>query len=707
MILGAISRFLGRKSLGTSRRLQGPQQHFVPQEASGDSGHKPQECGQYADHLIEYEYDGEGRQRFRRDLDTGTTSPGEKRTVEQIWQADGSLAERKATAIDPDSTEQRSTFGYDADGNMTSVATYAGGSSNVNVSQITATSTSAGELETLSETIFGPTTSVNGETVISNFDWAQDGLLKQRETDGKATDYTHQLNGLEETVKPFADPIGSLGTLTNTWLPNGSLANVVLPNGSTIEHTFDDAGRTTDRIVKNSSGTKLSSWESIGWDDNDNRTGETVTQRQVDGSSPAPGTATYGYDVQDRLVSAKHPFELETAGYELDDAGNIITETGNPADTGEFTYSFTDNRLITRTPTDPSGAASGYAYDHFGNQTTETKGSELTTNTYDAASQPDETSGPEGTVDYGYDGLGRMVWRISDTPAEDDKTLFFHDGLGQQITVETDEDGDRLTRYLLDSSGSPLGQEQIEKPDPEEDPQPEPVLRRSYFVTDPRGNLTQLLSQAQQIRAVFAYDPFGKPKEALTEVTANWDSRLRFQMAPKDAATGNYNLGARLMNPDINRFIGADNYVGAAANVALQVDPLTGNRYMYAGANPAGMIDDGHRCKQITSSWTWGNCEDDTNAFVSGGRDAVKVANVASGWLATGASFVAVVCLPCGTVMVPLAGIAGGVNIATGTVIWVDECAFHKVSCGEASADLALSLFTRRLGGTLKGFEHP
>ena len=38
---------------------------------------------------------------------------------------------------------------------------------------------------------------------------------------------------------------------------------------------------------------------------------------------------------------------------------------------------------------------------------------------------------------------------------------------------------------------------------------------------------------------------------ASTEVTANWDSRLRFQMAPKDAATGNYNLGARLLNPEI------------------------------------------------------------------------------------------------------------------------------------------------------------
>jgi predicted nucleic acid-binding protein len=35
--------------------------------------------------------------------------------------------------------------------------------------------------------------------------------------------------------------------------------------------------------------------------------------------------------------------------------------------------------------------------------------------------------------------------------------------------------------------------------------------------------------------------------------------------------------------------------------MALQVDPLTGNRYMYAGANPAGLLDDGHR--GIHCSW--------------------------------------------------------------------------------------------------------
>jgi hypothetical protein len=49
----------------------------------------------------------------------------------------------------------------------------------------------------------------------------------------------------------------------------------------------------------------------------------------------------------------------------------------------------------------------------------------------------------------------------------------------------------------------------------------------------------------------------------------------RFQMGPQDPATGAYNLGGRLFNPEINRFVGADNYVAAASNMELASDPLT------------------------------------------------------------------------------------------------------------------------------------
>jgi hypothetical protein len=48
--------------------------------------------------------------------------------------------------------------------------------------------------------------------------------------------------------------------------------------------------------------------------------------------------------------------------------------------------------------------------------------------------------------------------------------------------------------------------------------------------------------------------------------------------------------------------VGADLYVASSANVELQIDPLTGNRYLYAGANPANMLDDGHKPKAVAKS---------------------------------------------------------------------------------------------------------
>lgn len=77
-------------------------------------------------------------------------------------------------------------------------------------------------------------------------------------------------------------------------------------------------------------------------------------------------------------------------------------------------------------------------------------------------------------------------------------------------------------------------------------------------------------------------------------------------MAPKDPKTGSYHIGPRVMDPKINRFVGGDQYVAAGANLELQLDPLTGNPYLYAGANPAGMVDDGHHPNECPKN---GQCE--------------------------------------------------------------------------------------------------
>jgi RHS repeat-associated protein len=269
-------------------------------------------------------------------------------------------------------------------------------------------------------------------------------------------------------------------------------------------------------------------------------------------------------------------------------------------------FGYTNNRLVSRAPS--AGDSFSYQYDNTGNQKIERQGTAQppvdTVNDYDAASHPQKTTTPDGKwAAYSYDGLGRLATRRTDAG---ETTLFFHFGLVDQVAVEETTGGtpSSTTRYLLNSFGAPLGQVTDGT--------------SSYFVPDLRGNLTQLLSPSDSggnvdVKGIFAYDPYGKPKQdldgsgdptsdSLTNTASGADSRLRYQMAPHDPLTGNYNLGPRLLNPSINRFVGADFYAAGAANLALQVDPLTGNRYLYAGANPAGLIDDGHKCGSANSA---------------------------------------------------------------------------------------------------------
>ena len=56
-----------------------------------------------------------------------------------------------------------------------------------------------------------------------------------------------------------------------------------------------------------------------------------------------------------------------------------------------------------------------------------------------------------------------------------------------------------------------------------------------------------------------------------------------------------YDMHARHYRPELGRFLSRDTYASAAGEHALQADPLTQNRYAFAGGNPVDNIEwDGH-----------------------------------------------------------------------------------------------------------------
>lgn len=570
-----------------------------------------------ANHSITYEYDDEGRQTHRKDRWSGTV----ERTVEHTYDNAGRLTARTATIAGETARTHAATYGYAANGTLTSASATLGGS---NVASITAAYTTAGELMTWTETIYN--TAGSGTTKASSYTYAADGILASRTVDGQTSSYEYALNGRETKTSPGFGPSGDFVTSHH---PSGAPAQTTAPNGAATSYTFDPAGRLIDMSVTAGSST-LSSWTGVAYDDNDNRISEAVTRTEPNGTTRT-GNATLGYDRLDRLVSAKQPFESKALSYALDDAGNITHETGD--DKASTSYTYANNRLAssrtqaTETP-EPDLSVNvdtnaTFSYDHFGNlerqevratavatsgglsvEETETN---VRTITYDAALHTRRVSeSSDGSyVEYAYDAFDRLVRRFEHPASGSDTTeLYFHDAGSNAQTLGTDGSGTVTTRYVLDSAGVALAQHDYAS-----------STGRGYFVTDARGDLAQLLDHSAGVKAVYSYDPFGKPRPGLDASVGSWDSRLRYQTAPRDPKTGAYALGPRMYDPEINRFVGVDHYAAAAANLALQIDPLTGNLYMYAGANPANLIDDGHGpgCGRYASEGTqeWENCKND------------------------------------------------------------------------------------------------
>jgi len=552
-------------------------------------------------HTIDYSYDPEGRQTLRQDKYNGAV----ERNHDQSYNDDGKLAQSIASSPSTTAGRLETAYGYDANGNQTSVAAKADGAASTNVSSLSPTYTTADEMKILSETIYPP--SGAGVTKASNYAYAQDGLLTERTIDGKSTSYEHSLSGQQKKATPWSQPTGNgsfgNGSFNWTYQPSGVLREETTGNGMRNTFTFDQADRMTSKMVdvdhiQQYQCTKAN-WEQITYDDDDNRLSEKVTLAQTGGRGCAgeglkSGTGTYSYDRVGRLTSNHAPFDDKTVPYAYDDAGNVLSETG-------FSYAYQNNRLIRRQAL-PTGDLDSYSYDHFGNQTTQSSPAGATTTTYDAASHTKRVTSPDATwVEYAYDGLGRQVRRQDSTGAV---TLFFRDQFSDQITLETNSTGGPTARYVLDSAGDAVANETSDR-----------AWERGTYMSDTRSNLVQMSEKDHLVTAVLGYDPFGKEKPNETSKIGNWDSRLRFQMSPKDPKTGAYALGPRMFDPSIYRFVGADTFVASSANLDLQIDALTGNRYLYAGSNPANLIDDGHEPRSSARErrwcvppWRWGKC---------------------------------------------------------------------------------------------------
>ncbi len=279
------------------------------------------------------------------------------------------------------------------------------------------------------------------------------------------------------------------------------------------------------------------------------------------GSTSETRTYTYEADSNRKSVIENN---VPTAYYFYDATDAVITKnTTNTAPTvgtacGSLGFCYdAQGDLTASSPSTPDSSAivaTTYTYDPAGHLTGLVAGSQTIGYAIDALGRHRSQTISGSTTTYGYVGTSDSIVSMSATGSTTFSTI--------------DAIGDRLATKVGSTSG--------------------------YLVADLHGNVIAATSAAASplfVRA-YRYDAYG-------ETCASWYSSTgaiavpwRFQGRVLESGSGTdlYEFGARSYDPSLGAFTSFDSVAGSAQN------PLTLNRYLYAAANPATLVDpDGHK----------------------------------------------------------------------------------------------------------------
>jgi RHS repeat-associated protein len=203
---------------------------------------------------------------------------------------------------------------------------------------------------------------------------------------------------------------------------------------------------------------------------------------------------------------------------------------------------------------------------------------------------------------YVYDGLDRRDRSTVDENGNDPGGIKNHDyayiGTSPQLSRETDKDGKQKT-YDYDSDGRRLGQSVKTSTDTTFKPYATDGNGSVEGLEDPNGGFGDPAKPD-----TYLYDPYGESENVGTATEKNdpglsdaaKDNPFRFEGFYYDSGVKTYDMQARNYRPDIGRFLSQDRYESAAGDELLQADPLTQNRYAFAGGNPVMNVEfDGHK----------------------------------------------------------------------------------------------------------------
>jgi RHS repeat-associated protein len=212
----------------------------------------------------------------------------------------------------------------------------------------------------------------------------------------------------------------------------------------------------------------------------------------------------------------------------------------------------------------------------------------------------------DATLDssYTYDAFDR-VSRQSENPngAGTRLTEFGYLGLTGAVVSETQSGTAAMNRsYTYDAFDQRVGISVTEGG----------TTKDYTYARNVHGDISLLLNDAGSATAAYGYKPYGALDTDANNnsvglsrgdpSTINPRNPYRFNDRRFDPGSGSIEMGARRFGPDAGRFLQQDFYRDALDDLELSSDPLTQNRYSFAGGNPISFVEiDGHRPEPMST----------------------------------------------------------------------------------------------------------
>lgn len=309
----------------------------------------------------------------------------------------------------------------------------------------------------------------------------------------------------------------------------------------------------------------------------------------------------YEYDKRNQLIRNNSATQNKTFTYTYDIAGNIRTRK---------TYAYTTGTLGTATAT----VNYGYTDSSWGDLLTSYNGNAIT---YDTIGNRKTYNG------YTYTWQGRQLTKLSNgsntytytynadgirtsKTVNDVTTTFYLNGT--QILAQKKGDSD-ISWFFYDSTGTRVG-----------------MIRGNYvfyYIYNLQGDVVGIMNAATgKIVAKYSYDAWGNcTVENASGWTVGTNNPFRYRGYYYDTETGLYYVSSRYYDPEICRFINADD----ASNLGANSDFASVNLFAYCGNNPVNRADDGGEFWHIVVGAAIGGIIGAVSAAVSGG-DAIDIA---------------------------------------------------------------------------------